>query len=174
MEFYWSDRVSEIDAHEILRNCSCQRNWRPWNSREFHGIPWNCSCQWNWLTRNSTESHGTVRGSEIDTPCSMEFHGPDRVIEIDAHEIQFHATPWNSMEMLMIAKLAHSKFHGIPWNSWNCWGQRNWRTLNSTEFHRIPWNCSCQRNWHPSNSTEFPGIPWNCSCHRNGALQGSM
>ena len=36
------------------------------------------------------------------------------------------------MELLVSAKLAHSKFHGIPWN---CSGQRNGRTTSSKEFH---------------------------------------
>ena len=52
----------------------------------------------------------------------MEFHGTARVIEIGALE-----GPWNSMELLVSSKLAHSKFHGIPWN---CWCQ----------FYGIPWN----------------------------------
>ena len=52
------------------------------------------------------------------------------------------------MELLVSAKLAHSKFHGIPWN-FSC--QRNWRTSSSMEFHgtarvieigapKVPWN----------------------------------
>ena len=61
---------------------------------KFHGIPWNCLCQ-----RNGR------------TPYSMEFHWTARVSEIGALKI-----PWNSMELLMSAKLGHSKFHGIPWN----------------------------------------------------------
>ena len=42
----------------------------------------------------------------------MEFHGTARVIEIGAPKV-----PWNSMELLLSSKLAHSWFHGIPWNS---------------------------------------------------------
>ena len=45
----------------------------------------------------------------------MEFHGTARVSEIGALQV-----PWNSMELLVGAKLAHFKFHGIqqvPWNS---------------------------------------------------------
>ena len=42
----------------------------------------------------------------------MDFHGTARVSEIGAFQV-----PWNSMELLVSAKLAHSKFHGIPWNS---------------------------------------------------------
>ena len=93
---------------------------------EFHGIPWNCSCQRNWRT-----------------PSSMEFHGTSRVNEIGALQV-----PWNSMELLVSAKLAHSKFHWIPRN------------------------CSCHWNWRPTGSMEFPGtsrvieigallVPWN-------------
>ena len=70
----------------------------------------------------------------------------------------------HSMELLVAAKLAHSKFHGIPWN---CSCHRNWRTPSSLEFHGIPWNCSCQRNWRTPSSIKFHGIPWNCSCQRN-------
>ena len=73
----------------------------------------------------------------------MEFHGTALVIEIGALLV-----PWNSMEFLVSAKLAHSKFHGIPWNFSF---QRNWRTLSSMEFHgtsrvseigalQVPWN----------------------------------
>ena len=128
----------------------------------------------------------------------MEFHGTALVIEIGALLV-----PWNSMELLVSAKLAHSKFHGIPWN-FSC--HRNWRTQSSMEFHGtacvseiglllvpwnsmellvslklayskfhgIPWNCFCQRNWRTPSSMEFHGIPWNCSCHRNWCTRSSM
>ena len=73
----------------------------------------------------------------------MEFHGTARVTEIGATQDQ-----WNSMELLVSAKLAHFKFHGIPSN---CSCQRNWRTPSSMEFHgtarvseigplQVPWN----------------------------------
>ena len=61
------------------------------------------------------------------------------------------------MELLVSAKLAHSKsieFHGIPWNRSS---HRNWRTQSSMEFHEIPWNCSCHRNWRTPGSMEFHG-----------------
>ena len=94
----------------------------------------------------------------------MEFHGTARVNEIGALLV-----PWNSMELLVSSKLAHSKIHGIPLN---CLCQRIWRTLSSMEFHGIPWNCSCQRNWRTPSSMEFHGtagvseigasqVPWN-------------
>ena len=102
----------------------------------------------------------------------------------------------NNMELLVSAKLAHSKFHGIPWN---CSCQRNWPTPSSMAFHgtarvseigplQVPWN---SMEFHgtarvieigalevPWNSMEllvssklahsnFHGIPWNCSCQRN-------
>ena len=77
------------------------------------------------------EFHGTSRVSEIgalQVPWnSMKFHGTARVSEIDALQV-----PWNSMELLVSAKLALFKFHGILWN---CSCQRNWRILNSMEFH---------------------------------------
>ena len=85
-----------------------------------------------------------------------------------------------AMELLVSAKLAHSKFHRIPWN---CSCQRNWRTPSSMEFHGtarvieigallVPWNCSCHRNWRTPSSMEFHGtarvseigalqVPWN-------------
>ena len=117
---------------------------------KFHGIPWNCSSHRNWRT-----------------PSSMEFHGTALVIEIGALLV-----PWNSMELLVSAKLAHSKFHGIPWN---CSSHRNWRTQSSMEFHGtalvieigallfhgIPWNSlellESSKLAHP----KFHGIPWN-------------
>ena len=137
---------------------------------EFHGIPWNCSSHRNWRTQSS-----------------MEFHGTALVIEIGALLV-----PWNSMELLVSAKLAHSKFHRIPWNyscqrnwrtpssmefhgiPWNFSCQRNWRILSAIEFHGIPWNFSCQRKWRTPSSMEFHGIPWNCSSHRNWRTQSSM
>ena len=61
------------------------------------------------------------------------------------------------MELLVSAKLAHSKFHGIPWNSMELLESSNWRTQSSMEFHGIPWNCSCHRNWHTPGSIEFHG-----------------
>ena len=138
-------------------NCSCQRNWRTLSSMEFHGIPWNCSCQRNWRTQSSDhgipwncpyqrnwcirsfiEFHGIPWNCSCHrnwrTTGSMEFHGTSRVIEIGALLV-----PWNSMELLVSAKLAHFEFHGI---SWNCSCHRNWRT------------CSC----HRTSSMEFHGI----------------
>ena len=89
MEFHGNAHVIEIGA--LLG---------PWNSMEmlvsaklahlkFHGNRWNCSCQRNWRI-----------------PSSMDFHGTARVSEIGALEV-----PWNSMELLVSAKLAHFKFH---------------------------------------------------------------
>ena len=131
----------------------------PWNSMEllvsaklahskFHGIPWNCSCQQNWRTVSF-----------------IEFHGTARVIEIGALQI-----PWNSMELLVSSKLAHSKFHGIPWN---CSCHRNWRTSSSMEFHGtarvikisallVPWNSMELLVSSKLAHFKFHGIPWNC------------
>ena len=131
MEFHGTYRVSEIDALQVPWNsmellvsaklAHSKFHGIPWNSMEllessklahpkFHGILWNCLCQRNWFT-----------------PSSMEFHGTVRVIDIGL--LQF---PWNSMELLLSTKLAHSKFHGIPWN---CSFHRNWCTRSSMEFH---------------------------------------
>ena len=117
MEFHGTSRVSEIGALQVPWNsmellvsaklAHSKFHGIPWNSMEllessklahpkFHGIPWNCLCQRNWFT-----------------PGSMEFHGTVRVIEIGLFQV-----PWNSMELLLSAKLAHSKFYGIPWNCW--------------------------------------------------------
>ena len=41
----------------------------------------------------------------------MEFHGTARVIEIGALQV-----PWNSMELLVSAKLAHPKFHAMEFH----------------------------------------------------------
>ena len=62
---------------------------------KINGIPWNFACQRNWRTSSS-----------------MEFHGTARVSKIGALQV-----PWNSMDLLVSAKLVHFKFHGIPWNS---------------------------------------------------------
>ena len=157
-----------MEFHGIPWNCSCQRNWRtlssmefhgiPWNcsshrywritsSMEFHGIPWNFSCQRNWRFLSSMEFHGIPWNFSCQrnwrTPSSIEFHGTALVIEIGALLV-----PWNSMELLVSAKFAHSRFHGIPWN---CSCQRNWRILSSMEFRgisrvseigalQVPWN----------------------------------
>ena len=181
MELLVSAKLALSKFHGIPWNFSSQRNWRTPSSMEFHGIPWNCSSHRNWRTQSS-----------------MEFHGTALVIEIGALLV-----PWNSMELLVSAKLAHSKFHGIPWN-FSC--QQNWRTPSSMEFHGnalvieigallvpwnsmellessklahpkfhgIPWNCSCHRNWRTPSSMEFHGIPWNCSCQRNWRNLSSM
>ena len=128
----------------------------------------------------------------------MEFHGTALVIEIGALLV-----PWNSMELLVSAKLAHSKFHGIPWNSM---GLLVSAKLAHSKFHGIPWNCSSHRNLRTQSSTEyhgtacvseiglllvpwnsmelfvslklayskFHGIPWNCFCQRNWRTPSSM
>ena len=98
-----SSKLAHPKFHGIPGNCSCQRNWCTLSSIEFQGISGNCSCLQNWRT-----------------PSSLEFHGTAGVIEIGALIV-----PWNSMELLVSAKLAPSKFHGIPWN---CSCHRNWRT----------------------------------------------
>ena len=114
---------------------------------KFHGIPWNCSSHRNWRTQSS-----------------MEFHGTALVIEIGALLV-----PWNSMELLVSAKWAHSKFHGIPWNL-SC--QRNWRTSSSMEFHGTARVIEIGAPKVPWNSKEFHGtalvieigallVPWN-------------
>ena len=107
MEFHGTSRVSEIGAFQV-----------PWNSMEllvsaklahfkFHGIPWNCSCQRNWRTLSSMEFHGIPWNCSSHriwrTQISMEFHGTALVIEIGVLLV-----PWNSMELLMSSKLAHS------------------------------------------------------------------
>ena len=56
------------------------------------------------------------------------------------------------MELLVSAKLAHSKFHGIAWNSMELLVSSK---LAHSKFHEIPWNCSCQRNWRTWSSMEF-------------------
>ena len=165
---------SSMEFHGIPWNCSCQRNWRTRSSMEFHGIPCNCVsseigaflvpwnsmefhgtlCQRNWRTPSSMEFHGTARVIEIgEFQVPMEFHGTARVSEIGAPKV-----PWNSMELLMSAKLAHFKFHEFHGTA----GVSEIGALRSSmEFHGIPWNCSCQRNWRTQSSMEFHGIPWN-------------
>ena len=168
MELLVSSKLAHPKFHGIPGNCSCQRNWCTLSSIEFQGISGNCSCLQNWRT-----------------PSSLEFHGTAGVIEIGALLV-----PWNSMELLVSAKLAPSKFHGIPWNcschrnwctpnwrtsssmefheiQWDWWCQRNWYTPSSIEFHGIRWNCWCQQNWCTPSPMEIHGIPWNCSRHRN-------
>ena len=110
MEFHGTSRVSEIGALQVPRNSMELLELSKLAHPKFHGIPWNCLCQRNWFT-----------------PSSMEFHGTVRVIDIGLLQV-----PWNSMELLLSAKLAHSKFHGIPWN---CSCHRNWCTRSSMEFH---------------------------------------
>ena len=100
--------------------------------------------------------------------------------------------PWNSMELLLSAKLAHRKFHEIPWNSMEFHGTSR---VNEIGALKIPWN---SMEFHgtarvieigafpvPQNSMElllssklahskFHGIPWNCSCQRNWHTPSSM
>ena len=94
----------------------------------------------------------------------MEFHGTARVIEIGAPKV-----PWNSMELLLSLKLAHSWFHGIPWN---CSCLQNWRILSSIEFHGTARVIEIGAPKVPWNSMEFHGtalviengtllVPWN-------------
>ena len=149
-----------MEFHGTPWDFSCQRNWRTPSSMEFHGIPWNCSSHRNWRTQSS-----------------MEFHGTAIVIEIGALLV-----PWNSMELLVSAKLAHSKFHGIPWN---CSSHRNWRTQSSTEFHGtacvseiglllVPWNSMELFVSLKLAYSKFHGIPWNCFFQRNWRTPSSM
>ena len=82
----------------------------------------------------------------------MEFHRTARVMEIGAPKV-----PWNSMELLLSSKLAHSWFNGIQGIPWNCSCQRNWHILSSMEFHgtaRVQEIGALQVPW---NSTKFHG-----------------
>ena len=191
-----------MEFHGIPWNFSCQRNWRTPSSMEFHGIPWNCSSHRNWRTQSPMEFNGTALVIEIGallvpwnsmellvsaklahykfhgipwncsshrnwrTQSSLEFHETALVIEIGALLV-----PWNSMELLVSAKLAHSKFHGIPWNSMELFVSAK---LAHSKFHGIPWNSmellESSKLAHPM----FHGIPWNCSCHRNWRTTSSM
>ena len=153
MEFHADARVIEIgtllvpwNSMELLVSAKLSHpkfHGIPWNSMEllessqlahsqYHGILWNCSCHRNWRI-----------------PSSTEFHGTARVIEIGAIQV-----PWNSMELLLSAKLAHSKFHGIPWK---CSCQRSWRTSNSMEFHGTAIVIEFSALLVPWNSMEFHG-----------------
>ena len=80
------------------------------SSMEFHGIPWNFfKVPFNFPPKSSMEFHGIPWNFFWS---SMEFHG--------TWSEQFYGTlqfPWNSMELLVLAKLAYFRFHGIPWNS---------------------------------------------------------
>ena len=118
MEFHGTSRVSEIGALQGPWNCMELLESSKLVHPKFHGIPWNCLCQRNWFT-----------------PSSMEFHGTVPVIEIGLFYV-----PWNSIELLLSAKLAHSKFHGIPWNSMELLVSSK---LVHSKFHGIPWNCWC-------------------------------
>ena len=84
---------------------------------------------------------------EVNKINSTEFHGTARVIEIGALQV-----PWNSVELIVSAKLAHSKFHGIPRN---CPCQRNWRTPSSMEFHGTPRVSEIGALQIPRNSLEL-------------------
>ena len=94
----------------------------------------------------------------------MVLHGTARVSEIGGLEV-----PWNSIELVVSAKLAHLKFHGIPWN-WSC--QRNWRIPSSMEYHGTARVSEIGALEVPWNSMEFHGtarvseiralqVPWN-------------
>ena len=147
MELLVSAKLAHSKFHGIPRNSMELLMSVKLAHRKFHGIPLNFSCQRNWRT-----------------PSSMEFHGTARVSEIGALQV-----PWNSMELLVSAKLAHSKFHGIPWNSMELLESSK---LAHPNIHGIPWNCSCHRNWCTPSSMEFHGtvcvseigallVPWN-------------
>ena len=172
---------SSMEFHGIPWNCSCHRNWRTPSSMEFHGIPWNFSCQRNWRTPNSMEFHGIPWNCSCQwnwrKASSMEFHGTSRVSEIGALQV-----PWNSMELLVSAKLAHFKFHGIPCNCSCHW---NWRTSSSMEFHgtarvseigalQVPWNSIELLVSAKLAHFKFHEIPWNCSCQRNWRILSSI
>ena len=153
MELLLSAKLAHPKFHGIPWNCSCQRNWRILSSMEFHGIPWNFSCQRNWGTSSSMEFHGTARVSEIGA-LLVPWNCIELLLSAKLAHSKFHGIPWSSMELLMSAKLAHFKFHGIPWNSMELPVSAK---LAQPTFHGIPWNFSCQRNWRTSSSMEFHG-----------------
>ena len=129
------------------------------------------SYQRNWHILSSMEFHGTSRVSEIGT-LQVPWNSMELLLSAKLAHSKFHWIPWNSMELLVSAKLAHHRINGIPWN-FSC--HQNWCTPSSMEFHGIPWNFSCHRNW--CISMEFHGsarvseigaflVPWNCLCQR--------
>ena len=119
----FSTRRVKLLATHMLALCSALNTK---NALLLHGIPWNCSSHRNWRTQSS-----------------MEFHGTALVIEIGALLV-----PWNSMALLVSAKLAHSKFHGItrvseigalqvPWNSMEFHGTARVIEIGAP---KVPWN----------------------------------
>ena len=126
MEFHGTSKKFHGIPWNFFREKKSSKKFHgiPWNSRvwkKFHGIPWNFGSGHN----------------------SMEFHGTARVIEFGALQV-----PWNSMLLLVSAKLAHSKFHGI---ALICSCHRNWPNRSSMGFHgttcvieigalHVPWN----------------------------------
>ena len=174
MEFHGTALVIEIGAllvpwnsMELLVSAKlAHRKFHgiPWNSMEllvsaklahykFHGIPWNCSSHRNWRTQSSLEFHETALVIEIGA-LLVPWNSMELLVSAKLAHSKFHGIPWNSMELLVSAKLAHSKFHGIPWNSMELLESSK---LAHPKFHGIPWNCSCHRNWRTTSSMEFHG-----------------
>ena len=150
--------------------------------KQFHEIPWNMKCANFADTSSSMEFHGT-RGAPISSKRAVPWNSVEfqwtlsapisltrkvpRATPLNSMEFLGHwnvplHVPWNSMELLVSVKLAHSTFHGTA---------RVTRLVHS-KFHGIPWNCSCQRNWRTSSSMECHGtagvseigaflVPWN-------------
>ena len=168
MELLVSAKLAHSKFHGIPWNFSCQRNWRTPSSMEFHGIPWNCSSHRNWRTQSPMEFHGTAIVIEIGA-LLVPWNSMELLVSAKLAHRKFHGIPWNSMELLVSAKLAHYKFHGIPWN---CSSHRNWRTQSSLEFHEtalvieigallVPWNSMEQLVSAKLAHSKFHGIPWN-------------
>ena len=71
---------------------------------------------------------------------------------------KFCGNPWSSMELLVSAKLAHRKFHGIPWNSMELLVSRNVCTSGSMEYHGTAHVSEIGALEVPWNSMEFHEI----------------
>ena len=119
----------------------------PWNSMEllvsaklahykFHGIPWNCSSHRNWRTQSSLEFNETALVIEIGA-LLVPWNSMELLVSAKLAHSKFHGIPWNSMELLVSAKLAHSKFHGIPWNSMEFHGTARVIEIGAP---KVPWN----------------------------------
>ena len=129
-------------------------------------ISWSAKSQWKWIWNHPGVGYPT----DVLVSCMLLYHNHSHVNRRQYlfmafncsrqketspfSEIGARKVPWNSMELLVSAKLVHIKFHGIPWNSMELLVSAK---LAHPKFYGIPWNFSCQRNGRTSSSMEFHG-----------------
>ena len=132
----WHSRTTLNFASNELRTLFCYLK-KIYNN---NGIPWNCWCQRNWRTWNSMEFHGTARVIEIGA-LQVPWNSMELLVSVPWNSME--PIVCYLMEPLVSSIHWVLKWDRIPWNwsfqilmkiIFNCAGWINFRKLKNTLY----------------------------------------